>query len=51
MGTFYKKELKETNEKEFRVETIIKIKGDKPYVKWKGYNSSFNNSIDKRDFI
>ena len=51
VGTFYEKELKETNQKEFRVETIIKIKGDKPYVKWKGYNSSFNNSIDKRDFI
>ena len=51
VGTFYEKELKETKQKEFRVETTIKIKGDKPYVKWKGYNSSFNNSIDKRDFI
>ena len=35
-GTFHKKELQETNQKEFRVEKVIKRKGDKPYVKWKG---------------
>ena len=49
--TFYKKELQNTNQKEFRVETIIKRKGDKLYVKWKGYNSSFNSWIDKKDLI
>ena len=49
--TFYKKELQNTNQKEFRVETIIKRKGDKLYVKWKGYNSSFNIWIDKKDLI
>ena len=43
MGTFYKKELKKTNQKQFRVEKVIKRKGDKLYVKWKGYDSSFNN--------
>ena len=26
-------------------------KGDKLYVKWKGYNSSFNSWIDKKDLI
>ena len=26
-----------------------KKKGDKLYVKWKGYNNSFNNWIDKKD--
>ena len=46
VGTFYEKELKQTNEKEFRVEAIIKVKGEKPYVKWKGYNSSFKNWVD-----
>ena len=49
--TFYKKELQNTNQKEFRVETIIKRKGDKLYVKWKGYNSSFNSWMDKKDLI
>ena len=33
VGTFYKKELQKTNQKEFRVEKVIKRKGDKLYVK------------------
>ena len=49
--TFYKKELQKTNQKEFRVEKVIKRKGDKLYVKWKGYDSSFNSWIDKKDII
>ena len=32
VGTFYEK----TNKKEFRIEKIIKKKGNKLYVKWKG---------------
>ena len=35
-GTFYKKELQKTNQKVFRVEKVIKRKGDKQYVKWNG---------------
>ena len=35
-GTFYEKELQKTNQKEFRVEKVIKRKSDKLYVKWKG---------------
>ena len=34
-GTFYQKELQKTNQKEFRVEKILKRKGDKLCVKWK----------------
>ena len=34
--TFYENELQKTNQKEFRIEKVIKIKGDKLYVKWKG---------------
>ena len=41
--TFYEKELQKTNEQEFRIEKVIKRKGDKLYVKWKGYDSSFNS--------
>ena len=33
VGTFYEKELQKTNQKEFRVEKVIKTKGDKLYVK------------------
>ena len=48
-GTFYEKELQKTNQQKFRIEKVIKRKGDKLYVKWKGYNSSFNSWIDKKD--
>ena len=51
VGTYYKKELQKRNQKEFRVEKVIKRKGNKIYVKWKCYNISFNNWIDKKDII
>ena len=41
-GTFYENELLKTNKKQLRIEKIIKRKGHKLYVKWKGYNSRFN---------
>ena len=51
IGTFYEKELQNTNQEEFRIEKVIKGKGDKMYVKWKGYDNSFNSWIDKKDLI
>ena len=33
IGTFYEKELQKTNQKEFRIEKLIKRKGNKVYVK------------------
>ena len=50
VGSFYEKELQKTNQKEFRIVKVIKMKGNKLYVKWKGYNNSFNSWIDKKDF-
>ena len=47
----YRKELQKTNQREFRVEKVIKRKGDKLYVKWKDYDSSFNSWIDKKDLV
>ena len=41
IGTFYEKELQKTNQKEFRIEKVIKRKGDKLYVKWKGYDNLY----------
>ena len=49
VGTFYEKELQKKNQKECRAEKVIKGKNDKLYVKWKGYESSFNSWIDKKD--
>ena len=40
--------MSKTNQKEFRIEKVIKKKGDKLYVKWKRYNNSFNSWIDKK---
>ena len=48
VGTFHKMELRKTNQKEFRTEKLIRRKGDKLHVKWKGYNNSFNSWIDKK---
>ena len=42
VGTFCKKELQKTNKKEFRVEQVIKRKRRKLYVKWKGFDNSWN---------
>ena len=39
VGTFYEKELQKTNQEEFRVGKVIKKKGNKLYVKWKGYDN------------
>ena len=36
---------------EFRIEKVIERKENKLYVKWKGYNTSFNSWIDKKDLI
>ena len=41
------KRIAKNKSKEFRVEEVIKRKGDKLYVKWKGYDSYFNSWIGK----
>ena len=51
IGTFYENELQKTNQEEFRIEKVIKRKGNKIYVKWKGYNNSFNSWIDKASLV
>ena len=45
IGTFYEKELQKTNQKEFRIEKVIRRKGDKSYVKWKGYDRWIDKKI------
>ena len=51
VGSFYEKQLQKTNQKELRIEKVIKRKGNKLYVKWKGYNNSFNSWVDKKELI
>ena len=45
------KNCKKYIQNEVRVEKAIKRKGDKIYVKWKGYDSYFNSWIDKKDTV
>ena len=51
IGRFYEKEFQKTNQKELRLEKVLKRKGDKLYVKQKGYNNSFNSWINKKDIV
>ena len=51
VGKFYENELQKASQKEFRIEKVIKRKGDKLYVKWEGYNNSLNSWIDKKDIV
>ena len=47
-GSFYEKELQKTIQEKFRIEKVLKRKGDKFYVKWKGYGNRFNSWTDKK---
>ena len=49
-GSFHEKELQNTSQEKFKIEKVVKRKGDKLYVKWKGYDIRFNSWIDKKDF-
>ena len=48
-GSFDEKELQKASQEKFRIEEVIKKKGDKLYVKWKGHDNSFNSQINKKD--
>ena len=51
IGTFYEKELRKTNQEEFKIKKVITKKGNKLYVKWKGYDNSYNSWIDQKDLV
>ena len=33
------------------IEKVIKRKGNKLYIKWKGYDNSFNNWTDNKSIV
>ena len=49
LEVFIKKNCK--NLEKYRISKVLKRKGDKFHVKWKGYVNSFNSWIDKKDLI
>ena len=50
-GTFYEQELQKTNQQVYRIEKIIRKRGDKSLVKWLGYPESFNSWVENKDLI
>ena len=48
---FMKKKLQKANQQEFRIEKVIKQKGDKLYVERNDCDCSFNRWIDKKYLI
>ena len=46
---FMKKNCKKSNQKEFRIEKVIKEKGNELYIRWKVFDNSFNSCTDKRN--
>ena len=51
IGIFFVKGLQKTNQQKFRIKKVIKKKGDKLFVKWKGCDSSFNSWIDEKELV
>ena len=50
-GSVHEIELQRINQEKFRIEKVLKRKGDKLYVKWKRYDGRFNSWINKKDLI
>ena len=40
--------MQKPSQEKFRIEKVLKRKGDKLHVKWKGYDNRFNSCIDKK---
>jgi len=50
-GSFYEQELQKATQELFRIEKIIKKKGNKSLVKWLGYPDTFNSWVDNSDLV
>ena len=50
-GSFYEPELQKTSQNTFRIEKVLRRKGDKYLVKWMGYNDSFNSWIYTKSMV
>ena len=48
-GSFYKEQLQKTNQNIYRIDRIIRRRGNEALVKWSGYPDKFNSWISKDD--
>jgi hypothetical protein len=50
-GAFYEQEMQKSIQDKFRIEKVLKTRGNKLPAKWKGYSNDFNSCIDKKDVM
>ena len=50
-GSFYEQMLQKTSQGTFRIEKVLKRKGDKSLVKWMDYPKSLNSWIDTKPVL
>ena len=50
-GSFYEPELQKTSQNTFRIEKILRRRGDKSLVKWMEYNDTFTSWIDTKSMV
>ena len=50
-GSFYEQELQRTSQEGFRIEKVIRRRGNKSLVKWLRYPDSFKSWVDNKDLI
>jgi hypothetical protein len=50
-GTFYGQELQKTSQEIFRIEKVIRRRGNKSLVKWLGYPETFNSWVENKELV
>jgi len=50
-GSFYKQKLQPTSQEIFRIEKVVRKKGNKSLVIWFGYPDSFNSWVNNDDLV
>ena len=50
-GTFYEQELQKTTQEIYRIEKLIRKRGNRSLVKWLGYPDSMNSWVDNKELI
>ena len=50
-GTFYEQELQHTAQEIFRIEKVIRKRGNRSFVKWVGYPDTFNSWVDNEELM
>ena len=50
-GSFYEPELQKTSQDVFRIDKILRRKGDKSLVKWMGYSDAFKSWVDNKAIV